>query len=103
MLWLIWLIWAVGVLSAGSSVSGSIIVPLIVSVGKAFQLLRSNIVVGVFGEWVSPSISNLSKSLWLLSSDIMHWSIWLIWGEGFQSASTSVGSSIIVPFSVSVS
>jgi len=57
---LIWFIWGQVVLGTGSSVGSTIVVPLEVSVGQAFQLLLSNVFVSVLSEWVS-IIRRLSK------------------------------------------
>ena len=97
-LWGEWLVWTVRILSAGSSVSGSIVVPLKVSVSEALQLLGSNIVVGVLSEWIGPSCTFSIN----LGSNIVVWSVWLVWGERFLVASSSVGGSIIMPFKVSI-
>ena len=98
-LWGEWLVWTVRILSAGSSVSGSIVVPLKVSVSEALQLLGSNIVVGVLSEWIGPSCTFSIN----LGSNIVVGSVWLVWGERFLVASSSVGGSIIMPLLVSVS
>jgi len=33
----------------------------------------------------------------------MFWLVWLVWAIGFQDASSGVGSTIVMPFSVSIS
>jgi hypothetical protein len=85
-LWGVWNVWAVRVLSARSSVGSTIVMPLEVSIGEAFKLLCSNIVVGVLSERIGPSVScsDLTESgvgaNVLLSSDVVLWGVWYIWG-----------------------
>ena len=103
----VWNIWAVRVLCAGSDVSGSIVVPLKVPVGKAFKLLSSDVVVRVLTEWISP-LSKSGRNLMvvcsrLLSSDVILDDVWNTWGILLQGARSGVGGSIVFPFLVSIS
>ena len=75
MLWLVWDVWGVGFQGACSGVSGTIVMPFSVSVSEAFKLLRSNIIVEISSEWISV-ISSFN-----LSSDVMLWLVWLVWGK----------------------
>lgn len=54
--WLVWLIWSQIILGTGACVGYSIVMPLVVSVGDAFQLLSSDVIVCVLTEWVNPSV-----------------------------------------------
>ena len=54
--WLIWLVWSQVVLSAGTSIGSSIIMPLKVSICEALQLLGSDVVISVLSEWIGPSL-----------------------------------------------
>ena len=80
--------------------------PFSVSISDALKLLGSNVIIEILSEWVSPSIDGnlleISDIVRFLSSDVVIWSIWLVWGIRLLVASSSVGSSIVVPFSISI-
>lgn len=64
--------------------------------------MLSNVIVSLFRKWIGPA-TNLLKTLWSLGSDIVLWDIRFKWGQRLQFALTGVGSSIIMPLSISIS
>ena len=66
--------------------------PFLVSISNAFKLLGSDIVVEVLTEWISPSLDLLEvlSIVRLLSSNVVVWSVWLVWSEGLLVACSSV-------------